>query len=45
MDVVEESLVVLSGTKILLLLVEKAFDREGGLWKMFGDEACGNAMP
>ena len=38
-DVVKEILMGLSGTKILLLLIEVAFYREGGLWKMFGDEA------
>ena len=42
-DAVKESLVGLSGTKIILLLVEVEFDREGGLWKMFGDEACGKS--
>ena len=44
-DFFEESLMVLSGTKILLLLVDVAFNFEGGLWKMFGDEACGKASP
>ena len=39
-DVVKEILMRLSGTKILLLLIEVNFHREGGLWKMFGDEAC-----
>ena len=44
-DFFEEILVGLSGTNIILLLVEVAFDREGGLWKMFGDEVCGKASP
>ena len=44
-DVSKESLMVLSEKKILLLLVKVAFDREGGLWNMFGDEACGKARP
>ena len=42
-DVVEESLMRLSGTVILLLLIEVAFHREGGLWKIFGGEACRKA--
>ena len=44
-DVVKESLMVLSGTNIILLLIEVAFYHEGGLWKMFGDEACGKSRP
>ena len=43
-DIVEKSLMVLSGT-IFLFLVEVAFHHEGGFWRMFGDEACGKAMP
>ena len=42
-DVVKESLMGFSGTNILLLFIELDFHREGGLWKMFGDEACGKA--
>ena len=45
MEVVEENLMRLSGTKILLLLIEVDFQREGGLWNMFGDESCGKARP
>ena len=33
----------LSGMRILLLLIEVAFHREGGLWKIFGGEACRKA--
>ena len=44
-DVIKVILIGLSGTNILLLLVELAFDREGGLWRMFGDKACGKARP
>ena len=44
-DVIKESLMIVSGTKILLLLINVAFHREGGLWKMFGDEACGKSRP
>ena len=36
-DVVKESLIGSIGTKILLLLLEVAFDREGLLWKIFVD--------
>ena len=36
---------VLSGTNIIFLLVTVAFYCEGGLWKMFGDEAFGKARP
>ena len=36
-DVVKESLMGSIGTKILLLLIEVAFDREGLLWKIFVD--------
>ena len=35
----------LSGMKIILLFIEVDFYREGGLWKMFGDEASGKARP
>ena len=42
-DISEEILMGFSGTKILLLLIEVEFYREGGLWKIFGDEACGNS--
>ena len=34
-EVVERSLMGLSGTKIIFLLSEVAFYREGVLWKMF----------
>ena len=44
-DVAEESLLGLSGTNIIFLLIEVAFYREGGMWKMFGDEACGKSGP
>ena len=44
-DVVKEILIGLSGTKILLLLVEVAFHCEGGLCNMFGCKACGKAKP
>ena len=44
-DIVEEIPMWLSGTKIILLLVEVDFHCEGGLWKMFGDKAFGKAMP
>ena len=44
-DVLEKILMGLIGTKILLFLVEVASDSEGGLWKMFGDEACEKARP
>ena len=44
-DIVKESLMGLSGTKIILILVEVVFDREGVLWKMFGYEACGKSRP
>ena len=44
-DVVEEILMRVSGTKIILLLIKVKFHREGGLWKMFGDKACGKARP
>ena len=35
-EVVEGILMRVSGTKIILLLIEVAFHHEGGLWKMFG---------
>ena len=38
-EVVKEIFMIVSGTKILLLLIKVAFHREGGLWKMFGDKA------
>ena len=44
-DGVKEILMRLSGTKIILLLIEVNFHHEGGLWNMFGDEACGKARP
>ena len=44
-DIVKESLMGLSGTNIIFLLIEVAFYREGGMWKMFGDEACGKSGP
>ena len=44
-DVVEEILMRLGGTKIILLLVEVALHFEGRLGKMFGDKACRKAMP
>ena len=44
-DVVEEILIRVSGTKILFLLIKVAFHREGGLWKIFIDEACGKSRP
>ena len=44
MDVVEESLMGLSGTRIILFLINVAFHREGEFGKMFGDKACGKAM-
>ena len=44
-DVIKESLMGLIGTNIILLLIEVAFYREGGSWKMFGDEASGKARP
>ena len=44
-DVVKESLMGLSGLKIILLLFEVDFDFKGVLWKMFGDEACEKARP
>ena len=44
-DIVEESLVRVSGTKIILLLIKVAFHREGVLWRMFGDKACGKVRP
>ena len=44
-DVVKEILMGLSGMKILLLLIKVSFYREGGLLKMFGDEASGKARP
>ena len=43
--VVEENLMELSGTHILLLLIKVAFYHEGGLWKMFRDEAWVMARP
>ena len=39
MDVVQEILMGLSGTKIILLLIEVELYREGGLYRMFGDKA------
>ena len=45
MDGVKEILMRLSRTKIILLLIKMDFHLEGGLWKMFGDEACGKARP
>ena len=44
-EVVEGILMILSGTEITLVLFEVYFHREGGLWKMFGDEACKKASP
>ena len=44
-DVVEEILILLIGTKIILLLVKVAFHCEGGLRNMFGDKSCGKARP
>ena len=44
-EIIKESLMVLSGTNIIFLLVTVAFYCEGGLWKMFGDEAFGKARP
>ena len=44
-DVVKESLMRVSGTNIILTLIEVAFHCEGGLWKMFGDESCRNSNP
>ena len=44
-DVVEEILMGLSGTKIILLLIEVAFYCDGGLWEIFGGEASGKARP
>ena len=44
-DVVKESLMGLSGTKILLLLIEVDLYCEGGFWKMFVDEAIKKARP
>ena len=44
-DGVKEILMILSGTKVILLLIEVDFHREGELWKMFGDEACGKSRP
>ena len=44
-DVIKESLMGSSGTKIILILVEVAFEREGLLWKMFVDEACEKTRP
>ena len=44
-DVIKESLMGLIGTNIILLLIEVAFYREGGSWKMFGDEASRKARP
>ena len=35
----------MSGTNILLLLIDFDFHREGGFWKMFGDEAYVKARP
>ena len=43
--VVKESLMRVSGINIILLLIKVDFHREGGLWKMFGDKACGKARP
>ena len=37
-DVVEEILMRVSGTKIILLLIIVAFNCEGRLWEMFGDK-------
>ena len=45
LEVVEEIWMILSGTEITVFLFEVYFHREGGLWKMFGDEACKNASP
>ena len=42
-DLVEESLMELSRTKILFILIKVESYREGGLWKMFGYEACGKS--
>ena len=44
-DAVEESLMGLSVTRIILLLIKVDFYRERGLWKMFGYEACVNTRP
>ena len=44
-DVVEEILMCLGGTKILLLLVKVDLHSEGILGKMFGDKACRQARP
>ena len=40
-DIVEEILMRVIGTKILFLLIKVAFHRKGGLWHMFGDEDFG----
>ena len=44
-DIIEEILMVLSGTEILLLLIKVAFYDEGGLWKIFGDKDSRKARP
>ena len=44
-DIVEESLIILGVTKILLLLIDLAFYHEGGLWKIFVDGASGKVRP
>ena len=44
-EVVKEILMIVSGTKIILLLTKVAFHREGGLWKMFGYNDCVKASP
>ena len=44
-DVVEEILMQLGRTKVLLFLVKVALHGEGRLGKMFGDEACRQARP
>ena len=44
-DGVKEILMRLREIKIILILIEVDFHLEGGLWKIFVDEACKKARP